>query len=203
MELTIEMIKQLRQETGAGVLDCRKALEQAEANYGRALGLLREKGLQAAARRADRPVTQGVVELYAHGGGRVGVMVEINTETDFAARSAAFRGFAHEIALQIAAASPRYVRDEEIPAEALEEETQKAITRAREENKPEKIIPRIVDGYLKKFKDNNVLLRQAYIRDDQITVEQLLGQAMAAVGENIKIQRFARWELGETAENES
>jgi len=130
-------------------------------------------------------------------------MVEINTETDFAARSAAFRGFAHEIALQIAAASPRYVRDEEIPAEALEEETQKAITRAREENKPEKIIPRIVDGYLKKFKDNNVLLRQAYIRDDQITVEQLLGQAMAAVGENIKIQRFARWELGETAENES
>jgi elongation factor Ts len=201
MGITIEMIKQLRAETGAGVQDCRKALEQANANYAKAMEDLREKALVMAAKRADRPASQGRLELYSHGNGRIGVMVEINTETDFAGRSGTFASFAHEIALQVAAAAPSYVRDEDIPAEVIAEETQKVTERARGEGKPEAIIPRIVEGFLKKYKDEHVLLRQVYIRDDKVTVAQLLSQAAASVGENIVIRRFVRWELddGEAA----
>ena len=194
---TIELIKQLREETGLGVMDCRMALEQAGASYAEALVILREKAAADAAKRAERPVSQGRVELYSHGGGRIGVMLEVNCETDFAARSAALRAFAHELALQIAAAAPRYVRDEEIPAEDLAQQAEKAAARARAEGKPEAIIPRIVEGYLKKFKDQTVLLRQVSIRDDQVTIAQMLNQAIAAVGENILIRRFIRWEVGE------
>jgi elongation factor Ts len=197
MTIAIELIKQLREETGAGVLDCRRALEQTNEQYEKAVGYLRETGLAAAAKRADRQASQGVVELYSHGGGRVGVMVEINTETDFAGRSAPFRAFAHEIALHIAALSPRYLREEDIPAEVIEEEARKAATKAREEGKPEAVILRIVEGTLKKFKDENVLLRQAYVRDEKITIQQLLGQVAGSVGENIVIRRFVRWEMGE------
>lgn len=195
MNIPIEMIKQLREQTGAGVLDCRKALEQSEQDYGKALGYLREQGLEKAAKRADQVALQGVIEVYSHGKGRIGVMVEINTETDFAARSAAFRAFAHEIALQIAAANPRFVRDEDISQSVIEEEAHKAAERAREESKPEHIIPRIVEGTLRKFKDQTVLLRQVYIRDEGVTIQQLLNQTIAAVGENIVIRRFNRWEL--------
>ncbi len=194
---TIELIKQLREETGLGVMDCRMALEQAGASYAEALVILREKAAADAAKRAERPVSQGRVELYSHGEGRIGVMLEVNCETDFAARSAALRAFAHELALQIAAAAPRYVRDEEIPAEDLNQQAEKAAARARAEGKPEAIVPRIVEGYLKKFKDQTVLLRQVSIRDDQVTIAQMLNQAIAAVGENIIIRRFIRWEVGE------
>jgi elongation factor Ts len=197
MTNTIELIKQLREETGAGVLDCRRALEQTNEQYEKAVGYLREKGLAAVAKRADRQASQGVVELYSHGGGRVGVMVEINTETDFAGRSAPFRTFAHEIALHIAALAPRYLREGDIPAEVIEQEVNKAVTKAHEEGKPEAVIPRIVEGTLNKFKDENVLLRQAYVRDEKITIQQLLGQVAGSVGENIVIRRFARWEMGE------
>jgi elongation factor Ts len=194
---TIEMIRQLRQETGAGVMDCRMALEESNANYAIALESLREKAAAQAAKRADRQASQGMVELYAHGGGRIGVMVEINVETDFAARSAALRGFAHEVALHIAAAAPLYVRDEDIPAQALDEEAQKAAARARAEGKPEGIVPRIVEGYLRKYRDTHVLLRQPWIRDDTLSMADLLHRAAAAVGENVVIRRFARWEVGE------
>lgn len=194
---TIEMIKQLRQETGAGVMDCRMALEEANANYAIALELLREKAAVQAAKRADRQASQGMVELYSHGGGRIGVMVEINVETDFAARSESLRGFAHEVALHIAAAAPLYVRDEDVPEQALDEETHKAAARARAEGKPEGIIPRIVEGYLKKYRDTHVLLRQPWIRDDTVSIAGLLNRAAAAVGENVVIRRFARWEVGE------
>lgn len=197
MTIAIELIKQLREETGAGVLDCRRALEQTNEQYEEAVGYLREKGLAAAAKRADRQASQGVVELYSHGSGRVGVMVEINTETDFAGRSAPFRAFAHEIALHIAALSPRYLREEEIPPEVIEEEARKAAAKAREEGKPEAVILRIVEGTINKFKDENVLLRQAYVRDEKITIQQLLGQVAGSVGENIVIRRFVRWEMGE------
>jgi elongation factor Ts len=193
----LALIKQLRLETGAGVQDCRKALEQFNHDYGEALGFLREKGLEKAANRADRPALQGVVEVYSHGNGRVGVMVEVNCETDFSARSPAFRSFAHELALQVAAAAPRYVRDEDIPAQVLVEEAQKAEARARQEGKPEAIVSRIVIGMLEKYKNQTVLLRQAYIRDDSLTVDQLLNQAIAAVRENITIRRIVRWEAGE------
>ena len=202
MAISIELIKQLRTATGVGVQDCRKALEQANADYGKALGMLREQGLEKAAQRAEKPANQGIIELYSHGNGRVGVMVEVRTETDFAARSTDLRRFAHEIALQIAAAAPRYVRDEDIPTEVIEHEALRAAGRAREEGKADAIIPRIVNGYLKKYKDKTVLLRQPYIRDDKLTVEQLLGQASASVGENIIIRRFTRWELGDGGESE-
>jgi elongation factor Ts len=196
MVLTIEAIKQLRQETSAGVMDCRQALEQSNGDVDRALALLRQKGLEKAAKRSDQPVSQGVVETYSHGGGRIGVMVEINAETDFAARSETFHAFSHEIALQIAAAAPLYVSEEDIPPDVIAEEARQAAGRARQAGKPEAILPRIVEGQLRKFRDQNVLLRQAYIRDEKITIGQLLGQAIARVGENIVIRRFVRWELG-------
>jgi elongation factor Ts len=195
MVLTVDAIKQLRKETNAGVMDCRQALEQADGDVALALALLREQGLEKAAKNADRPAMQGMIETYSHAGGRIGVMVEINCETDFAARSDALRTFAHETALQIAAAAPRYVRDEDIPAETLEEETQQAIDRARQTGKPQAIWGRIVEGQLRKFHDENVLLRQAYIRDEGLTIAQVLGQVIAQVGENIVVRRFARWEM--------
>jgi elongation factor Ts len=195
MVLTVDAIKQLRKETNAGVMECRQVLEQADGDVGLALTLLRERGLEKAVKNANRPATQGMIETYSHAGGRIGVMVEINSETDFAARSAALRTFAHEIALQIAAAAPRYVRDEDIPAETLEEETQQATERARQAGKPRTIWERIVEGQLRKFRDMNVLLRQAYIRDESLKIDQLLGQVIAQVGENVVIRRFMRWEL--------
>jgi elongation factor Ts len=199
MAVSTEQIKQLREETGAGVLDCRKALEQAGGDFNKALEYLREKGLATAAKRADREATEGKLELYSHGGGRVGVLVEVNCETDFVARSEAFRTFAHEVALQIAAGAPRYVRAEDIPATVLAQEREKARRFAQEEGKPEAVLDRIVEGKLEKFLDDVCLLRQPYIRDDSLTVEKLLLQNVAAIGENILIRRFVRWELGENA----
>jgi elongation factor Ts len=198
MEITTDMIKELRATTGAGVLECRKALVGAGGDQKKALDFLREKGMATAAKRADRTASQGMVELYSHGNGRVGVMVEVNCETDFVARSAQFRTFAHEIALQIAAASPKYINETDIPTDVLEHEAEIAKARARDEGKPENILDRIVEGRLEKFKDEVILLRQVYIRDEQITVEKLLLQNVAAIGENVVIRRFQRWELGES-----
>jgi elongation factor Ts len=200
MAVTTEMIKKLRETTGAGILDCRNALEQTGGDLDKAIDILREKGLATAAKRAGRQASEGVLDLYSHGDGRVGVMVEINSETDFVGRSDAFRKFAHEVALQIAAASPQYIREEDITEEDLAHEAKIAEAKAREEGKPENILPRIVEGSLKKFKDETVLLRQAYIRDDSITIQDLLNQTIVALGENIIIRRFVRWSLGETSE---
>jgi elongation factor Ts len=199
MAATIEQIKQLREATGAGIMDSRKALEQAGGDFDKAMEYLREKGMAMAAERADREASEGMLELYSHGNGRVGVMVEVNCETDFVARSEAFRSFAHEIALHIAASEPTYVSESDIPADVLENERSAALALAREEGKPEAIAERIVEGKLKKFMDDNCLLRQMYIRDDTITVEELLMQNIAAIGENIVIRRFVRWELGENS----
>jgi elongation factor Ts len=197
MAITTEQIKQLREITGAGILDCRKALEQAGGDFEQAAEYLREKGLATALKRSDRQASEGTVELYSHGNGRVGVMVEVNCETDFVARSEAFRNLAHELALQIAAAAPHYIRSEEIPASVLEHEKTVAVTRAREDGKSEEDVQRIGEGRLAKFMDEHVLLRQPYIRDESLTVEKLLMQNVASLGENIVIRRFARWELGE------
>ena len=201
MAISIEQIKQLREETGAGVLDCRKALETYEGDVEKAIEYLREKGLAKVAKRADREVREGMLELYSHGNGRVGVMVEVNCETDFVARSESFRKFAHEVALQIAAGAPKYVRVEDVPAEILDEERQKARTLAQAEGKPEKVIERILEGKLEKYYNENCLLRQTYVRDDSITLEDLRNQHVAALGENIVIRRFARWEVGEEAQS--
>ena len=200
MEITTEMIKELREATKAGVLDCRKALQSSGGDYQKAVDFLREKGMATAAKRADRQALNGMVELYSHGNGRVGVMVEVNCETDFVARSEAFRKFTHEIALQVAAAAPKYLKEEDIPAEVLEHETEIAKARAREEGKPKAMLEKISQGRLEKFKDEVVLVRQAYIRDDKLTVGKLLLEQIAATGENIIIRRFVRWELGEISE---
>jgi elongation factor Ts len=197
MAITTEMIKTLREATGAGILDCRKALESANGDFDKAVDYLREKGLATAAKRSDREASEGTVELYSHGNGRVGVMVEVNCETDFVARSEPFRVFAHEVALQIAAGAPKWLRPEDVPASVYDHEREIARNRAREEGKAEAVLDKIVEGRLEKFKDEVCLLRQAYIRDESITVEKLLHQNVAAIGENIIIRRFARWELGE------
>jgi elongation factor Ts len=197
MEITTEMIKELRAATNAGVLDCRKALTESNGDFQKAVDWLREKGVATAAKRADRAASNGTVELYAHGGGRVGVMVEVNCETDFVARSDPFRTFAHEIALQIAASAPHYITDAEIPAHVIAHESEIARKRAIEEGKPESVAGKIVEGRLNKFKDEACLLRQVYIRDENLTVEKLLHQIIASTGENIIIRRFQRWELGE------
>jgi elongation factor Ts len=197
MAVTTQQIKELREVTGAGIMDCRKALEQADGDFDKAVEYLREKAQETIAKRADREASEGMIELYSHGNGRVGVMVELNCETDFVARSDSFRNLAHELALQVAASAPLYIRPEDIPAEVLEAEKEQARKLALEEGKPEKIIDRIVEGKLNKYLDDTCLLRQAYVRDDEITVEQLLMQNIASIGENVVIRRFARWELGE------
>lgn len=198
MEITTEMIKQLRGATNAPMLDCRKALQEANGDFDKAVDWLREKGMATAAKRADRDASNGVVELYSHGGGRVGVIVEINCETDFVARNEQFRKLAHEIALQIAASAPKYIVAEEIPAAELEHEAEIARARAKEEGKPENVLPKIVEGRIEKYKDEVCLMRQAYIRDESINIEKLILQNVAAIGENIIVRRFQRWELGES-----
>jgi elongation factor Ts len=203
MAITTEQIKSLREETGAGILDCRKALQDANGDFDKALKYLREKGLATAANRADREASEGIVELYSHGDGRVGVMVELNCETDFVARSDIFRTYAHELALQIAAMSPQYISEQDIPDSVLEEEREKASTYAREEGKPEGIIERIVEGRVNKFMDEACLMRQQYIRDDGLTVQELHSQNVGSIGENMIVRRFVRWELGEESSTDS
>jgi elongation factor Ts len=197
MAISIDQIKKLREETGVGILDCRKALEDTNGDIDKALEILREKGLAKAAKRAGREASEGILDLYSHGKGRVGVMVEVNSETDFVARSDAFRHFAHEVALHIAAANPSYVSVDDIPEEVLDQKRQFAREQALEEGKPENVVEKIVEGRIEKFLDEACLLKQEYVRDDSITIEQLLHQNVAALGENIVIRRFVRWEVGE------
>ncbi len=197
MEITTAMIKELRAATKAPMLDCRRALEESNGDFQKAVDWLREKGMATAAKRADRETYNGVVELYSHGAGRVGVMVEVNCETDFVARSEQFRTLAHELALQIAASAPSFIKPEEIPAAELDHEANIARARATEEGKPANLLDKIVAGRLEKYKDEVCLLRQVYIRDETINVEKLILQNVAAIGENIVVRRFQRWELGE------
>ena len=200
MAISIDMIKELRESTGAGILECRKALENANGDMKAALDFLREKGLATAKKRSARVASEGVVEVYSHGGGRVGVLVELNCETDFVGRSEAFRTLAHEIALQVAATSPLYISEEDIPADVLEHEEKIATAKAREEGKKEAIIPKIVEGSIKKYKDEFVLLNQTYVRDESVTIQDLINQNIASMGENVIVRRFVRFGLGETTE---
>lgn len=206
MEITTEMIKELRDATGCGILDCRAALRDADGDFERASDILREKGLAKGAKRASREASEGIIEVYSHGEGRLAVMVELNCETDFVGRSPEFLELAHELALQIAAANPLYILEDDIPKSALERERKIAETRAREEGKPENIIPKIAEGYLKKYKEETVLLNQPYIRDSSMTVQDLVNAQVVKMGEKVVIRRFVRWELGSEssipAENE-
>jgi elongation factor Ts len=200
MAITTQQIKELREATGAGVLDCRAALEHANGDFGKAVAYLREKGLAKAAKRADREASDGLIEVYSHGGGRVGVILELNCETDFVARSDAFRKLAHELALQIAAAAPNWITEEAVPASALDLEREVARNRSKEEGKPEAAWDKIVDGRIQKYLDEVVLMRQLYIRDESKTIKELVSEAVGSIGENIVVRRFQRWELGEHVE---
>ena len=199
MEISAQQVKELREATGAGILDCRKALAENNGDFDKAVASLREKGLAAAAKKVGREAREGVVELYSHGGGRVGVMVEVNCETDFVGRTEQFRAFAHDLALQIAAANPRWLDAADVPAEVLESEKTIARNRAIQEGRPEKALDKIVEGRLEKFYQDTCLLKQPFVKDESLTVGDLLKHTIATVGENIILRRFARWELGENA----
>jgi elongation factor Ts len=197
MGTTIEQIKQLREATGAGILDCRQALETNNYNLISALADLKEQMAQKASQKNGNATFEGVLEIYSHNNGRVGVMVEVNCETDFTAKSTRFRAFAHEMALHIAASAPLWVSDADIPVNVLEKERDKVLTRAREEGKAETLLPRIGEGAITKYMDRTVLLRQMSFRDETISVAQLLAQTAGTLAENIIIRRFVRWELAE------
>ncbi|MDY6867369.1 MAG: translation elongation factor Ts [Chloroflexota bacterium] len=196
MEITTEMIKELREATGCGVLDCRSALREADGDFDKATDVLRQKGLAKAAKRAGKEASEGVIEVYSHGEGRMAVMIEVNCETDFVGRSEEFLTLAHELALQVAAANPLYLTEEDIPQAALDHEKQIAASRAKEEGKPENIIPKIVEGYLKKYKEQTVLMQQPYVRENSMTVQDLINEQVIKLGEKVVVRRFARWELG-------
>jgi len=200
VSVSAELIKQLREQTGAGIKDCRDALEKAGGDVGQAAELLRAQGLTAATKRVGRETRNGVVELYRHGEGRVGVMIEVNCETDFVGRTKEFRDFAHEMALQVAAAAPRWVAPQDVPPGVVEAEAEQARRAAQADGKTEQVIEQIVAGRLERLYAEACLLRQAYIRDESKSVEDLLREVIAATGENVSLRRFARWEVGETTE---
>ncbi|USB32066.1 translation elongation factor Ts [Paenibacillus sp. YPG26] len=200
MAVDAKAVKELREKTGAGMLDCKKALEEANGDLTKAAELLREKGLAAAANKAGRIATEGVVESYIHAGGRIGVLVEINCETDFVAKTDQFKDFARDIAMQIAAASPKFVRREEVPAEELEKEKEILKAQALNEGKPEKIVEKMVEGRIGKYYEEYCLLEQTFVKDPDKTISTLLNEKISTIGENISIRRFVRYELGEGLE---
>jgi elongation factor Ts len=195
--VTAEMVKQLRERTGAGMMDCKKALIETEGNTEKAIEYLREKGLAAAAKKAGRIAAEGLVEAYIHGDGRIGVLVEVNIETDFAAKNEDFKQFVKDVAMQIVASRPEYVRKEEVPADAVEKEKEILKAQALNEGKPEKIIDKMVEGRIEKFYKEICLLEQPWIKDPDKTIGQLLTEKISTIGENINIRRFVRFERGE------
>ncbi len=197
MEISIELVKDLRQRTGAGVIDCKAALQEAQGNIEAAIDYLRRKGLATAAKKAGRIATDGLVSSYIHAGGKMGVLVEINCETDFVAKTEDFQTFVKNIAMHIAAANPQYIRREEIPAEVLERERAIYRTQALDSGKPQKVIDKIVEGKMERFYSEVCLLEQTYVRDSDLTIKEFLDAMIARVGENITIRRFARFQLGE------
>jgi elongation factor Ts len=194
---TTEQIKQLREQTGAGVLEAKRVLDEHGGDFQKALSILKAKGLAAADKKAEREAREGVIECYVHAGGKVGVLVEVNCETDFVARLDSFKQLAHDIALQIAAISPRYVLPDDIPADVLAQQKKTFEEAARAEGKPEAIIPKIVQGKLDKYYRELCLYRQPFIKDDSMTIEELVKTAIAQTKENIVVRRFVRYALGE------
>ena len=192
-----ELIKQLRERTGAGILDCKKALEANGGDVEKAIEELRKKGLATAAKKAGRIAAEGVVDSYIHGNGRIGVLVEVNIETDFAAKNEEFRSFVKDIAMQIAASKPEYIDREDVPASVLEKEKEIIRAQSQKEGKPDNVIEKMLAGRLEKFYKEACLLEQPWIRDPALTIRQLLTDRIAKIGENINIRRFVRFERGE------
>ncbi|MGF9915402.1 translation elongation factor Ts [Paenibacillus ehimensis] len=200
MAVSAAAVKELREKTGAGMLDCKKALEEANGDLTKAAEILREKGLSAAANKAGRIATEGMIESYIHAGGKIGVLVEVNSETDFVAKNEQFRTFVRDIALHIAASNPKFLRREEVPQEALDKEREILTNQALNEGKPEKIVEKIVEGRLAKYYEEYCLLEQPFVKDPDKTVEEVLKENIATIGENLSIRRFVRFELGEGLE---
>ena len=200
MEVTATLIKDLRERTGAGMSDCKKALVEVEGDMDKAIDYLRTKGLAKAAKKAGREATEGAVVSYIHGGGRIGVLVEINCETDFVARNEDFQTFTREVALQIAAMNPQFVRKDEVSKEVVDREREVLLAKAKESGKPDQVVQKMVDGQITKWLKEICLLDQAWVKDPDKTIDQVQQELIAKIGENIKIRRFVRFELGEGLE---
>ncbi|MCX5830415.1 MAG: translation elongation factor Ts [Deltaproteobacteria bacterium] len=197
MDITSAMVKQLRDKTGAGMMDCKEALTAAGGDFDHAIDNLRKKGMAAATKRSSKAAKEGMVASYIHMGGRIGVMVEVNCETDFVAKTADFQTLAKDLAMHVAAANPLYLRSEDIPAEALEREKEIYRSQASQEGKPEKIWEKIMEGKLKKYYEDVCFLEQKFVKNQDITIGTLVKDMMAKTGENIIVRRFARFQLGE------
>lgn len=198
-KISASLVKELREKTGAGMLDCRNALQETDGDLDKAVDLLREKGLSKAAKKSSRIAAEGLVESYIHGG-RIGVLVEVNSETDFVAKTDEFKDFVKEIAMQIAASSPKYVTRDEVPEEIINHEKEVLTQQAMNEGKPQNIAEKMVEGRIEKFYKEIVLLEQPFIKDPDKSIETMLNEKIAKIGENIKIRRFVRYEVGEGLE---
>jgi elongation factor Ts len=196
MAISTQDIVKLRESTGAGMMDCKKALEDSNGDFEKAVEYLRKKGAATSAKRADREAKEGIVSMYSHGG-RIGAMVEVNCETDFVARNEDFQAFAKDIAMQVAAAGAQYITREEVPQELLKKEKELYLAKAKEDGKPAEIAEKIAEGKIEKFYEEICLLDQNYIKDNTLKVRDLLNEKVASIGEKIEIRRFARFELGQ------
>lgn len=199
MKISASLIKELREKTGAGMMDCKKALAETDGNMDKAFDYLREKGLSSVAKKSSRITSEGLVDSYIHGG-RIGVLIEVNSETDFVAKNDEFKRFVRDMAMQVAAVNPKYISREEVPEEELAHEKEVLTEQARQEGKPEKIIEKMVEGRLEKFYEEICLLDQDFIKDSDKKIRDILNDLIAKIGENIKIRRFVRYEVGEGLE---
>ena len=195
MKITTEMVKELREETGAGVLDCKNILQETDGDFDKAVEYLRQKGLAEAAKRADRVANEGTIGSYVHAGSRVAALVEVNCETDFVARTDDFLTLAHDLAMQVVAAKPKHLLPEDVPAEVIEAEKERA--QMEGSGKPEHVVDKIIQGKLRKYYQEVCLMQQPFIKDDDLTVQEVVTQMAAKLGENILVRRFVRFELGE------
>jgi len=202
-EVSAGMVKELRERTGAGMMDCKKALNEVNGDMEKAIDYLREKGLAAAAKKSGRITAEGLVDSYIHGVGRIGVLVEVNCETDFVAKTDQFKALVRDIAMQIAASKPEYIRREEVPADIIAREKDVLTAQAANEGKPEKIIQKMVEGRIEKYYKEVCLLEQPFIKDPDISINQLLTGSISKIGENISVRRFVRFELGEGLQKRS
>jgi len=199
MEITAEMVKKLREKSGVGMMDCKKALVDCKGDFDKACEYLREKGLDKASKKATRPTKEGIIDSYIHMGSKIGVLLEINCETDFVARNEVFKNLSHNIALHIAAAAPLFVSKEDVPEEVINKEKDIYKKQALNEGKPENVVDKIAEGRLNKYYQEYCLMEQLYIKNNDITVSDLIKENIALVGENIVIKRFVRYVLGETS----
>lgn len=196
MTISAQDVKELREQTGAGMMDCKRALSEVDGDFEEAVKLLRTQGLAEAAKRSSRATTEGLIDSYIHAGGKIGVLLEVGCETDFVARNDDFKAFVHDLAMHIAASKPRYIRRDDVPEPEVESEMKIYRQQAKSTGKPENILDKIAGGKMEKYYEQFCLMEQPFVKDDKITIEQLIGELVGKIGENIEIKRFVRFELG-------